>query len=90
MVLDLNGWLTAQGSRLGVFDRTIRHSDMQSKRHLRADMRSMAVHIRRFLSIALLMSCLQQLPAQNVKAEYNKDENFTRFKTYSWTAKRRL
>ena len=35
------------------------------------------------------MASLQQLPAQDVKVEYNKEEDFSRVKSYSWAPKER-
>jgi hypothetical protein len=35
----------------------------------------------------VLVGFLQQVPAQDVKVEYNKAEDFSRFKSYSWVTK---
>jgi hypothetical protein len=45
----------------------------------------MIVCLRRLFFIAFALSCfLQQLQAQDVKAEYNKEEDFSHFRSYSW------
>lgn len=45
----------------------------------------MITYLRHLLLIAVVLICsLQGLQAQDVKAEYNKDEDFSHFKSYSW------
>ena len=48
----------------------------------------MSDYVRNLLWIVLVgMASLQHLPAQDVKVEYNKDEDLSRFKSYSWAPK---